>query len=83
MRPPGTGNMNKQRYKEQKFSVSMGKSTVTIFIEKYSFDLKRNVLKLIQHLTATHVLRRLSGYNCTETSPKKSCKEGPCRAHAA
>lgn len=47
IRLPGIANMHKQ--KEQKLSVWMGKSTVTIFIEKYHFDPKRNVLKPTEH----------------------------------
>lgn len=59
MRLPGIGNMHKQRCEEQKLSVWMGKSTVTIFIEKYHFDPKRNVLKPVQHFNCNKKLQEI------------------------
>lgn len=39
--------------------VWMGKSTVTIFIEKYHFDPKRNVLKPVQHFNCNKKLQEI------------------------
>lgn len=58
MRLPGIGNMHKQRY-EQKLSVWMGKSTVTILVEKYHFDPKRNVLKPVQCFNCNKTLQEI------------------------